>query len=67
MGDVIRAINGIQTNQLKHVEVANIMLNAGYVISLQLEYDSSQGRTFSSIVSIFLYDIQRVYNVEQCH
>lgn len=47
MGDVIRAINGIQTNQLKHGEVASVMLNAGHVISLQLEYDSSQSRKFS--------------------
>ncbi|KAI6661178.1 glutamate receptor-interacting protein 1 [Oopsacas minuta] len=43
VGDVIKAVNGIQTNQLKHEEVANILVNAGPVISLQLEFDSSQG------------------------
>ena len=52
VGDVIRAINGIQTNQMKHSEVADILLNSGPVISLQLEFDSAQGRMLFIIHSV---------------
>ena len=57
VGDIIRAINGIQTNQLRHGEVADILLNSGPVISLQLEFDSAQGRKhlYNYIIPITVY------------
>ena len=46
VGDVIIGINGIKTNNLTHAEVADTLLNAGPVVSLQLEFDSTQEREY---------------------